>query len=38
MGQPDLVVAGWRIVRITHDRLDRKPQTVASQLRRLLRA
>ena len=29
-------LAGWRVVRITHDRLKREPQTIARQLRSLL--
>ena len=34
----DLVVAGWRVVRITHRRLETEPQAVAHQLRSLLGA
>ena len=34
----DLVVAGWRVVRITHRRLEREPQTVARQIGSLLLA
>jgi very-short-patch-repair endonuclease len=34
----DLVVAGWRVVRITHRRLELQPQAVTGQLRRLLGA
>ena len=34
----DLVVAGWRVVRITHRRLEAEPRAVARQLRSLLRA
>lgn len=33
----DLVVAGWRVLRITHRRLQRQPRAVTGQLRRLLR-
>jgi very-short-patch-repair endonuclease len=34
----DLVVAGWRVVRITHRRLETEPRVVAHQLRSLLGA
>jgi very-short-patch-repair endonuclease len=33
----ELTVAGWRVLRITHARLEREPEAVANQLRRLLR-
>ena len=33
----DLVVAGRRVLRITHRRLQRQPRAVTGQLRRLLR-
>ena len=34
----DLVAAGWRVIRLTHRRLERQPQAVTRQLRRLLSA
>jgi very-short-patch-repair endonuclease len=34
----ELTAAGWRVVRITHRRLERQPETVADQIARLLAA